>query len=623
MSLFFTFIQFEFTHALGPHAARYVVEPRLVRDASVVRHNGSGGPPPAEPIDPELDARNREVAGVSRGVGGSDVLVVGVVGASAGRPRLLRRSRQIEPDEPVAEVPLSLLTYVRGTEPIETRAEAARRLDELRFSADAQQRWVDDGLRAVNLAIRAYRPGSRSVPHRGDAPRRAPRPGRLRGHGRRAEPVLNWLSSFRRPNRAHASRRPGAPADRQRPPALAPVRQARVPEAEDVLIRALVDLDQGARARRPNKRQAGSACCKASFARPSAGLDFESLMDSGRRVERLADVACARAPGAGRGAGARGRRSIASTESSPGGGLRVLSTRIGAWSRRASTATATNHTAATIASSSACAPPSHRALAVITTSTITATTGIGRSNAASASIAGGGPGTAGAATALAGESQRTGVRATDQLPYFLARAGRRAPGQPAPTRLPARPTDDVVREPPTTSMLWVAIRKAEPASRCRRAISAQSPLSRTGSTPSSKLSSTAKSGSATSALASATRSHPRRKARRQQFRGVGQADLVEPLPTAGAESVLIPPRSRTELVAQVVLHGHRVPQRRSVQPVALEQHTEAAAERQPSCLAHRERRAPLDEHVTLVRDHVDDVAQAGRLPERPRVRSGP
>jgi hypothetical protein len=79
VSLVFLFIQFEFTHAVGPHAARYVVDSRVLPDASGVSssidaRNGDG----RGPRDPALDARNRQLAGVSRGIGSSDVLVVGV-----------------------------------------------------------------------------------------------------------------------------------------------------------------------------------------------------------------------------------------------------------------------------------------------------------------------------------------------------------------------------------------------------------------------------------------------------------------------------------------------------------------------------------------------------------------
>src|SRR5258708_12296025 len=122
VSLFFLFVQFEFTHALGPHAARYIVDAHLAGDQTLSTGHEA------------LDASNQKVAGVTRGIGVADVLVVGVVGAPASRPRLLRRARYVEQPPDPAEVPLSMVTFVKGTVPLRDKAQAHHRLHAIRLS---------------------------------------------------------------------------------------------------------------------------------------------------------------------------------------------------------------------------------------------------------------------------------------------------------------------------------------------------------------------------------------------------------------------------------------------------------------------------------------------------------
>jgi hypothetical protein len=223
----------EFTHAVGPHAGRYVVEPGLLRSTSPT----SGGSP-----DPALDTRNQAVAGVSKGVGDSDVLVVGIAGAPAGRVRLLRKARQVKPEAAPSEVPLSIVTFIKGTQPLQERREAARRLDELRFSEEHQKRWVDDALQVLNLAIRAYRAGAPD-PYALEVTRRDAREVRI-GYGT-TEQVQNghWEEAVELPPPAQ---RRTKRIERLRPAeAVASVLSghATVLGAEDLFARALIDLD--------------------------------------------------------------------------------------------------------------------------------------------------------------------------------------------------------------------------------------------------------------------------------------------------------------------------------------------------------------------------------------------
>ena len=140
----FMFVQFEFTHAIGPSAGRYVV---------------SGPDGAAQPAD-ELDRRAR-LTGVTMQAATADVLAITVVPAApARRQPLRRRARAADPDEPAAEVPLLLVTFIRGTAPLAGKREADAILRALANDEEAQQAWVADGLAVVNRAIRAYRAGA-------------------------------------------------------------------------------------------------------------------------------------------------------------------------------------------------------------------------------------------------------------------------------------------------------------------------------------------------------------------------------------------------------------------------------------------------------------------------------
>jgi hypothetical protein len=230
VSLFFLFVQFEFTHALGPHAARYIVDTQVPGDQTL----GAG--------HSALEARNQKTAGVSRGIGVADVLVVGVVGAPASRPRLLRRARHVEQPPAPAEVPLSLVTFVKGTAPLSDKGEAKQRLEAIRFSDQDQNAFVEEALGVLNIAIRAHRVGAHD-PYAIEVTLRDARRVRI-GYGAteqvqegRWEAALE-LSPLAGPRSTRIERL--RPAE-----AVAAVLSGRsgVLEAEDLLLRALVDLD--------------------------------------------------------------------------------------------------------------------------------------------------------------------------------------------------------------------------------------------------------------------------------------------------------------------------------------------------------------------------------------------
>jgi hypothetical protein len=226
VSLFFLFVQFEFTHAVGPHAGRYLVQPTFIGEHS-------GDPASLE----RVDARNQLLAGVGHGVGASDVLVVGIVGAPAGERRRPRRARPAERETSPATVPLSVVTFVRGTSPFDAERAAASRLEETRFSEAEQLRWVRHGLTVLNLAIRGYRTGAPD-PYALEVTRRDARRIRI-GYGT-TEDVQNggWQAAFELPPAPQSrSKR----IERLRPyEAVAAVLSGKseVLEAEDLLSRA-------------------------------------------------------------------------------------------------------------------------------------------------------------------------------------------------------------------------------------------------------------------------------------------------------------------------------------------------------------------------------------------------
>lgn len=287
MSLFFLFVQFEFTHSLGPHAGRYVVEPKLLHDAAT-----SNGQSAAEqPSRTGLDKRNRRSAGVGRGVGGSDVFVINIVGAPTSKHKVLRRARKLETDEKPAEVPLLMATYVKGTEPMEKKDEANKRLESIRFSEEEQEQWMSEGLHVLNLAIRGHRAGAPD-PYAVEVTRRDARRIRL-GFGD-TEDVQSgsWREAFELPPATYSKPKR---MERLRPSeavAAALGGKSEVLEAEDLLMRGLIDLDQRRTRGAAHQVAAAMKLLPSELgSRPGTeGLDFNGLTRRGERAQELATV---------------------------------------------------------------------------------------------------------------------------------------------------------------------------------------------------------------------------------------------------------------------------------------------------------------------------------------------
>lgn len=224
LTCLFEFVQFEFTHAIGPPAARYIVAP--VVDAS--------SPGPARKFDP--------ATGVTSEVGVADVLVIGVAGSVAATSRS-RRARRASPASPPDAVSLSLAMFVKGTVPITDEAEAQRRLETTSRSERLQQDWVDDGLRVVNRAIRAYRAGAQD-PLAGEVDRRDPFRIRI-GYGSTDQVTQGlWQAVFEPalPSGGRLSKVQRLGISDTTAGILAG--RARVYECEEMLLRTILDLDQ-------------------------------------------------------------------------------------------------------------------------------------------------------------------------------------------------------------------------------------------------------------------------------------------------------------------------------------------------------------------------------------------
>jgi hypothetical protein len=139
-------------------------------------------------------------------------------------------------------VPLALVTFVKGTVPLSDKREAERGLEAIRFSEEQQNARVEEALGVLNAAIRAHRAGAHD-PYAIEVTLRDARRVRI-GYGS-TEQVQDgrWEAAL---ELSPLTRRRSTRIERLRPTeAVAAVLsgRSRVLEGEDLLARALVDLD--------------------------------------------------------------------------------------------------------------------------------------------------------------------------------------------------------------------------------------------------------------------------------------------------------------------------------------------------------------------------------------------
>ncbi|MEA2172195.1 MAG: hypothetical protein QOF76_5495 [Solirubrobacteraceae bacterium] len=255
----FPFVQFELTQGLGPAPGRY-----LVRSGA----EAAGGGPRAEPS-----------------FGSDDILTIQIHGAAAARRGLLRRGGRTVTEGPSPrEVSITVATFIRGTLCMPDGESAQRWLASMK-AVEQQEAWTADGLRVVNQAVSAYR-ACAADPHVADVSRDDPRAVRI-GFGSADEVYRGrWTQAV-------GVLLPAAPK-LPRQVMLMPTQavtavlsgQSRTLEAEDLLLRVRVDVDQ-------RRRRAAAVGLRAAVELLLAELAGEQLSE---KAQRLLDVVIAAQP---------------------------------------------------------------------------------------------------------------------------------------------------------------------------------------------------------------------------------------------------------------------------------------------------------------------------------------
>lgn len=265
MASTFLAVQFEFTHAIGPHAGRYVVaHPSSVDDAGAALRSD------------DLTRRER-LSGQTMQAGTADVLAITVIGAAKKRPKLRRKSQEADTDAGPEEVPVLLATFVRGTTSL-SKEKANAELVRIAEDEDLQQEWVAAGLGALNRAIRAYRAGSRD-PYVSEIAQRDARAVRI-GYG-----TTESLPDGKFTRAAVLPPTIGGKASRAE--RLAPAEttanvlagRTEIFEGEDLLLRVYADLDHGRTRAAALQLRAALHLLEFEFAEAgNESLEFEPLI---------------------------------------------------------------------------------------------------------------------------------------------------------------------------------------------------------------------------------------------------------------------------------------------------------------------------------------------------------
>lgn len=276
----FGFVQFEFTHPIGPVAGRYVIAP-------------IDGDEPGEPVlideDTDLGAlppapRGDQLFGERRGMGSADVLVVSLTGAdlASGRRLFARKPQSAEGEDTPAPAPLCLATVIRATAAHDSVAAADAWLSALLEDPAERDKVVAEGLWQLNLAVRAFRVGA-GDPYMVEFTSEDPRTLRI-GYGPAADVADGrWSRAYAIPpsDRVRESR-----AERLRPGELAAALLAGrlvFLEGEELLLIAHRELQQD----RP-RNAALSARAAVALLRKELGAAGKQLAAAGETLEATA-----------------------------------------------------------------------------------------------------------------------------------------------------------------------------------------------------------------------------------------------------------------------------------------------------------------------------------------------
>jgi hypothetical protein len=205
---YFPFVQFEFTHSIGPPAGRYTV-------------------------------------GEGAALGSADVVGIKVRGATARRPGILRRGAQDVADgkEP-EDLSVIVATVVLGTAMLPDAGPGRELLAGAKASVEEQDRWIDRALGVLNRVVWAHRLCA-ADPYALDLTRADARATRI-GYGPAESVVLgHWDAAIAVPSRRSPRVKPEErlmPMDAMT--ALLAGRAVAL-ESEELILRAVLDLDHG------------------------------------------------------------------------------------------------------------------------------------------------------------------------------------------------------------------------------------------------------------------------------------------------------------------------------------------------------------------------------------------
>ena len=167
----FPFVQFEFTHSIGPPAGRYVVHPEDEEEAQsavldeldatfdemsaagATTSSGQVATPQAPALAPVGDGGDDLLLGTA------DVIVIRTVGAPPPRSGRLGRggAPAVADDEKPRELSLTLATIVFGTRLLPDDTVAARFFTSVQTKADERDQWARAALETLNRGVAAYR----------------------------------------------------------------------------------------------------------------------------------------------------------------------------------------------------------------------------------------------------------------------------------------------------------------------------------------------------------------------------------------------------------------------------------------------------------------------------------
>lgn len=234
-SNYFPFVQFELTQSLGPPQGRYMVKDDR-RAPDVLDELGMGGATVNGGGEGELE---------TPGLGAGDVLVIRVRGAQVSTIKLRKpKTKKASIDDEPKEVSVSVATVIFGTKMLDGARHGEAFMRAIQASMSEREALVEHGLRVVNRAVSAYR-ACAADPYLLEVTRADPRLVRI-GHGTAEEVVASaWTE---------AVVVPPPPAPRvTRTVRLMPHQavaatlagRAHTMEGEELLLRALVDLEHG------------------------------------------------------------------------------------------------------------------------------------------------------------------------------------------------------------------------------------------------------------------------------------------------------------------------------------------------------------------------------------------